>query len=181
MKYLEHSDLDEIIEVETKDCSTYSSGIDDNKNRCGHYPLVMESVCLVNRDVDDIFSRHIWVDIVPKGELEGEVGDAHKAAHDGVISHELCKMRNFLSLSEIILISINHVRPKLPALKRFGGPSEATGTRNALIQPLAAKIGPLVSRSNEIEILQRRSDKNEAVAKNLCSLGMSGTASFISI
>ncbi|KAF3671623.1 hypothetical protein FXO38_06502 [Capsicum annuum] len=99
MKYLEHSDVDERIEFIGRelrisvsiDFSIYSTIFDDSKNRCDHYPLVIESVCLVIRDINDIANKHIWVVIVPKGKLKRKVGGAHKAAHDNIMSYEVRK------------------------------------------------------------------------------------------
>jgi recombination protein RecA len=46
---------------------------------------------------------------VPKGELDGEMGDAHMAMQARLMSQALRKLSHSLSLSQTILIFINQV------------------------------------------------------------------------
>lgn len=70
--------------------------------------------------------------LVPKGELEGEMGDAHMAMQARLMSQALRKMSHSLSLSQTLLIFINQVRAKLSTFGGFGGPTEVTCGGNAL-------------------------------------------------
>ncbi|XP_022754879.1 DNA repair protein recA homolog 3, mitochondrial-like isoform X2 [Durio zibethinus] len=70
--------------------------------------------------------------LVPKGELEGEMGDAHMAMQARLMSQALRKLSHSLSLSQTILIFINQVRSKLSTFGGFGGPTEVTCGGNAL-------------------------------------------------
>jgi recombination protein RecA len=47
--------------------------------------------------------------LVPKGELDGEMGDAHMAMQARLMSQALRKLCHSLSLSQCILIFINQV------------------------------------------------------------------------
>jgi len=47
--------------------------------------------------------------LVPKGELDGEMGDAHMAMQARLMSQALRKLSHSLSLSQSILIFINQV------------------------------------------------------------------------
>lgn len=47
--------------------------------------------------------------LVPKSELEGEMGDAHMALQARLMSQALRKLSHSLSLSQTILIFINQV------------------------------------------------------------------------
>lgn len=47
--------------------------------------------------------------LVPKGELEGEMGDAHMAMQARLMSQALRKLSHSLSLSQTLLIFINQV------------------------------------------------------------------------
>lgn len=47
--------------------------------------------------------------LVPKGELDGEMGDAHMAMQARLMSQALRKLSHSLSLSQTILIFINQV------------------------------------------------------------------------
>jgi len=51
--------------------------------------------------------------LVPKGELDGEMGDAHMAMQARLMSQALRKLSHALSLSQSILIFINQVSDKL--------------------------------------------------------------------
>ncbi|OVA09719.1 AAA+ ATPase domain [Macleaya cordata] len=70
--------------------------------------------------------------LVPKGELDGEMGDAHMAMQARLMSQALRKLSHSLSLSQTILIFINQVRSKLSTFGGFGGPQEVTSGGNAL-------------------------------------------------
>ncbi|KAL9154040.1 hypothetical protein ABFS82_10G087100 [Erythranthe guttata] len=70
--------------------------------------------------------------LVPKGELDGEMGDAHMAMQARLMSQALRKLTHSLSLAQTILIFTNQVRSKLSTFGGFGGPSEVTCGGNAL-------------------------------------------------
>ncbi|KAG0498029.1 hypothetical protein HPP92_002720 [Vanilla planifolia] len=70
--------------------------------------------------------------LVPKSELDGEMGDAHMALQARLMSQALRKLSHSLSLSQTILIFINQVRAKLSTFGGFGGPTEVTSGGNAL-------------------------------------------------
>ncbi|MED6185092.1 hypothetical protein PIB30_118159 [Stylosanthes scabra] len=70
--------------------------------------------------------------LVPKGELDGEMGDAHMAMQARLMSQALRKLCHSLSLSQCVLIFINQVRSKLSTFGGFGGPTEVTCGGNAL-------------------------------------------------
>ncbi|KAL3623643.1 hypothetical protein CASFOL_032459 [Castilleja foliolosa] len=69
--------------------------------------------------------------LVPKSELDGEMGDAHMAMQARLMSQALRKLSHSLSLSQTILIFTNQVRAKLSTFG-FGGPTEVTCGGNAL-------------------------------------------------
>ncbi|KAL6613996.1 hypothetical protein ACP70R_036266 [Stipagrostis hirtigluma subsp. patula] len=69
--------------------------------------------------------------LVPKTELEGEMGDAHVALQARLMSQALRKLSHSLSLSQTILLFINQVRAKVSTFG-FGGPTEVTSGGNAL-------------------------------------------------
>lgn len=69
--------------------------------------------------------------LVPKSELDGEMGDAHMALQARLMSQALRKLCHSLSLSQTILIFVNQVRCKLNTFG-FGGLTEVTSGGNAL-------------------------------------------------
>ncbi|CAN0839111.1 DNA repair protein recA homolog 3, mitochondrial [Linum grandiflorum] len=70
--------------------------------------------------------------LVPKSELDGEMGDAHMAVQARLMSQALRKLSHSLSMSQTILIFINQVRSKISTFGGFGGPQEVTCGGNAL-------------------------------------------------
>ncbi|KAL3744742.1 hypothetical protein ACJRO7_013930 [Eucalyptus globulus] len=64
--------------------------------------------------------------LVPKGELDGEMGDAHVAMQARLMRQALRKLSHSLSQSQTILIFLNQVRSKLSTFGGFGGPIEVT-------------------------------------------------------
>ncbi|KAK8706958.1 hypothetical protein V6N13_058029 [Hibiscus sabdariffa] len=69
--------------------------------------------------------------LVPKDEVDGEMGDAHMAMQARLMSQALRKITHSLSLSQTVLIFINQVRWKLSTFGS-GGPTEVTCGGNAL-------------------------------------------------
>ncbi|MBI4083852.1 MAG: recombinase RecA [Candidatus Lambdaproteobacteria bacterium] len=85
-------------------------------------------------DIAEILVRSGAVDIivvdsvaalVPKSELEGEMGDAHMALQARLMSQALRKLTAVISKSKTILIFINQLRMKIGVM--FGNPETTTG------------------------------------------------------
>ncbi|XP_048565393.1 DNA repair protein recA homolog 3, mitochondrial [Triticum urartu] len=71
--------------------------------------------------------------LVPKTELDGEMGDAHVALQARLMSQALRKLSHSLSLSQTVLLFINQIRSKVQTFGGgFGGPQEVTSGGNAL-------------------------------------------------
>ena len=71
--------------------------------------------------------------LVPRAELEGEMGDAHMALQARLMSQALRKLSHSLSRSNAVLLFLNQVRSKLSTFPgAFGGPTEVTAGGNAL-------------------------------------------------
>jgi len=85
-------------------------------------------------DIAEILIRSGAVDIivvdsvaalVPKSELEGDMGDAHMALQARLMSQALRKLTGVISKSKTILIFINQLRMKIGVM--FGNPETTTG------------------------------------------------------
>ena len=63
--------------------------------------------------------------LVPKAELEGDMGDSHVGLQARLMSQALRKLTGAVSKSDTALIFINQVRKKISTFG-FGGPSETT-------------------------------------------------------
>nr|P16034.1 RecName: Full=Protein RecA; AltName: Full=Recombinase A [Paramagnetospirillum magnetotacticum]CAA35243.1 unnamed protein product [Paramagnetospirillum magnetotacticum] len=63
--------------------------------------------------------------LVPRGELEGEMGDNHMGLHARLMSQALRKLTGSVSKSKTIVIFINQIRMKIGVM--FGNPETTTG------------------------------------------------------
>jgi recombination protein RecA len=65
--------------------------------------------------------------LVPKAELEGEMGDSHMGLHARMMSQALRKLTASISRAHTIVIFINQLREKIGVV--FGNPETTTGGR----------------------------------------------------
>src|SRR5499427_2328601 len=65
--------------------------------------------------------------LVPKAELEGEMGDSHMGVHARLMSQALRKLTGSVNKSRTCLIFINQIREKIGVM--FGNPETTTGGR----------------------------------------------------
>ncbi|MCS6954688.1 MAG: recombinase RecA, partial [Bryobacteraceae bacterium] len=65
--------------------------------------------------------------LVPKAELDGEMGDAHMGVQARLMSQALRKLTGVVSKSNTCLIFINQIREKIGVM--FGNPETTTGGR----------------------------------------------------
>jgi recombination protein RecA len=65
--------------------------------------------------------------LVPKAELEGEMGDSHMGLHARLMSQALRKLTGIAAKTNTCLIFINQVREKIGVM--FGNPETTTGGR----------------------------------------------------
>ncbi|ONK72439.1 uncharacterized protein A4U43_C04F19440 [Asparagus officinalis] len=97
---------------------------------CGEQALSLVDTLIRSGSIDVVVVDSVAA-LVPKSELEGEMGDAHMALQARLMSQALRKLSHSLSLSQTILVFINQVRSKLQTFG-FGGPTEVTSGGNAL-------------------------------------------------
>src|SRR5438270_443525 len=65
--------------------------------------------------------------IVPKAELDGEMGDSHVGLQARLMSQALRKLTGIVAKSRTCLIFINQIREKIGVM--FGNPETTTGGR----------------------------------------------------
>ncbi len=63
--------------------------------------------------------------LVPRAELEGEMGDSHMGLHARLMSQALRKITGSVSKSQTILVFLNQIRMKIGVM--FGNPETTTG------------------------------------------------------
>jgi recombination protein RecA len=90
--------------------------------------------------------------LVPRAELEGEMGDTHVGLHARLMSQALRKLTGTVSRSNTMLIFLNQIRLKIGVM--FGNPETTTGG-NALkfyasIRMEIRRLGAIKDRENVI-------------------------------
>jgi recombination protein RecA len=82
---------------------------------------------LVRSGAIDILVVDSVAALVPKAELDGEMGDSHVGLHARLMSQALRKLTGTVSKSRTSLIFINQIREKIGVM--FGSPETTTGGR----------------------------------------------------
>ena len=80
---------------------------------------------LVRSGAVDILVIDSVAALVPRAELEGEMGDSHVGLHARLMSQALRKITGSVSRSDTMLIFINQIRLKIGVM--FGNPETTTG------------------------------------------------------
>jgi recombination protein RecA len=106
--------------------------------------------------------------LVPKNELEGEIGDQHMGLQARMMSQALRKLTATLSRSNTCAVFINQIREKIGVM--FGNPETTTGGRAlkfyASIRMDIRRIGSVKGPDNATDIGSRVKVK---VVKNKCA------------
>ncbi|HYM11798.1 MAG TPA: recombinase RecA, partial [Bryobacterales bacterium] len=82
---------------------------------------------LVRSSAIDVLVVDSVAALVPKAELDGEMGDSHMGLHARLMSQALRKITGAVSKSQTCLIFINQIREKIGVM--FGNPETTTGGR----------------------------------------------------
>ncbi len=92
----------------------------------GEQALEIASALVSSAAVDVIVIDSVAA-LVPKAELEGEMGDSHVGLHARLMSQALRKLAGSVSRTNTCLIFINQIREKIGVM--FGSPETTTGGR----------------------------------------------------
>jgi recombination protein RecA len=93
---------------------------------CGEQALEITNALVSSGSVDIIVVDSVAA-LVPKAELEGEMGDSFMGLHARLMSQAMRKLTGALSRANSCLIFINQVREKIGVV--FGNPETTTGGR----------------------------------------------------
>src|SRR4051812_1342794 len=80
---------------------------------------------LVRSGAIDVLVADSVAALVPRAELEGEMGDSHMGLHARLMSQALRKLTGSISRSKCMVIFINQIRMKIGVM--FGNPETTTG------------------------------------------------------
>jgi len=92
----------------------------------GEQALEITSALVASGGVDVIVVDSVAA-LVPKAELEGEMGDSHVGLHARLMSQALRKLTGAVARNKTCLIFINQIREKIGVM--FGNPETTTGGR----------------------------------------------------
>ena len=101
--------------------------------------------------------------LVPKAEIDGEMGDAHVGLQARLMSQALRKLTGSLARSRTTAVFINQLREKIGVL--FG--CLAYGTRVTLADGTQKKIGTIVNQKLPVEVLSYDYVSGEVVPKKV--------------
>jgi recombination protein RecA len=93
---------------------------------CGEQALEIAGA-LISSGVIDVVVVDSVAALVPRTELEGEMGDSHMGLHARLMSQALRKLTGAVSKTNTCLIFINQIREKIGVM--FGSPETTTGGR----------------------------------------------------
>ena len=107
---------------------------------------------LVRSGAIDVLVINSVAALVPRAELEGEMGDNHVGLHARLMSQALRKLTGSISRSKTMVIFINQIRMKIGVM--FGSPETTTGG-NALkfyasVRLDIRRIGQIKERDNVV-------------------------------
>ena len=80
---------------------------------------------LVNSNAIDVLVVDSVAALVPRAEIEGDMGDSHMGLHARLMSQALRKLTGSISRSQSLVIFINQIRQKIGVM--FGNPETTTG------------------------------------------------------
>ena len=93
---------------------------------CGEQALEITETMVRSGAVDVIIVDSVAA-LVPKAEIDGEMGDSHMGLHARLMSQALRKLTSVISKSNCVVIFINQLREKVGVM--FGNPETTTGGR----------------------------------------------------
>jgi recombination protein RecA len=112
--------------------------------------------------------------LVPRAEIEGEMGDSHVGLQARLMSQALRKITGALSSSNTTAIFINQLREKIGVM--FGCMSY--GTRVTLADGSTEKIGKIVNQKMDVEVLSYNSTTDRVEPARIANWYDNGVAEY---
>jgi recombination protein RecA len=110
--------------------------------------------------------------LVPKAEIEGEMGDSHVGLQARLMSQALRKITGAISQTKTTAIFINQLREKVGVM--FGCMSY--GTRVTLADGTQEKIGKIVNQRMDVEVLSYDAENDRMVPRKIVNWFDNGNA-----
>jgi recombination protein RecA len=110
--------------------------------------------------------------LVPRAEIEGEMGDSHVGLQARLMSQALRKIAGALNQTKTTAIFINQLREKIGVM--FG--CMTYGTKVSLADGTQEKIGKIVNQRLDVEVLSYDPDAGEIVPRRIVNWFNNGRA-----
>ena len=110
--------------------------------------------------------------LVPRAEIEGEMGDSHVGLQARLMSQALRKLTGAINQTKTTAIFINQLREKVGVM--FGCMSY--GTRVTLADGTQEKIGKIVNQNMDVEVLSYDPEQDKVVPKRIVNWFDNGNA-----
>ena len=110
--------------------------------------------------------------LVPRAEIEGEMGDSHVGLQARLMSQALRKITGALSNAKTTAIFINQLREKVGVM--FG--CMASSTRVTLADGTQEKIGKIVNQRMEVEVLSYDAETDRVIPRKIVNWYNNGKA-----
>ena len=110
--------------------------------------------------------------LVPRAEIEGEMGDSHVGLQARLMSQALRKMTGALNGAGTTMIFINQLREKIGVM--FG--CFSYGTRVVLADGTTEKIGKIVNQKMDVEVMSYDPEADAIVPKRIVNWFDNGVA-----
>jgi recombination protein RecA len=110
--------------------------------------------------------------LVPRAEIEGEMGDSHVGLQARLMSQALRKLTGALSSTGTTAVFINQLREKIGVM--FG--CFSYGTRVVLADGTTERIGKLVNQKMDVEVLSYDPDTDKVVPRRVVNWFDNGAA-----
>jgi recombination protein RecA len=127
---------------------------------------------LVRSGAIDILVVDSVAALVPKAEIEGEMGDSHVGLQARLMSQALRKITGALNQTKTTAIFINQLREKIGVM--FGCMSY--GTRVTLADGTQEKIGKIVNQRMDVEVLSYDPETDRMVPRKIVNWFDNGNA-----
>src|SRR5580700_9064472 len=110
--------------------------------------------------------------LVPKAEIEGEMGDSHVGLQARLMSQALRKITGAVSQTKTTAVFINQLREKVGVM--FGSPE--TTTRVTLADGTQEKISKIVNQRMDVEVLSYDAETDRMVPRKIVNWFDNGNA-----
>jgi recombination protein RecA len=139
--------------------------------------LEITSALIVSGSIDVLVVDSVAA-LVPKSELDGEMGDSHMGVQARLMSQAMRKLTGHVSKSNTCLIFINQIREKIGVM--FGNPETTTGGRalkfyssvraTSAASPPSKMARPVTGNRTKVKVVKNKVARHSAKPNSTSSM-----------